>query len=106
MTSTAQAASLHTARTGTLGLLSSPSLRYVLRRLSQAILVMLLVMIGSFILIKLAPGDLVDILAGTSDMSAEQMASLRERFGLDLPVYVQLFNYMMNLVTLDFGYSP
>jgi peptide/nickel transport system permease protein len=106
MTATAKAASQAGARTGSLGFLSAPALRYVLRRLSQAILVMLLVTIGSFILIKLAPGDLVDVLAGTSDMSAEQMASLRERFGLDLPVYVQLFNYMMNLARLDLGYSP
>jgi peptide/nickel transport system permease protein len=105
MTQTAAAAAT-TRKRGTLAFLSSPAVRYVLRRLSQAVLVMLLVMIGSFVLIKLAPGDLVDVLAGTSDMSPEQMASLRERFGLDLPVWVQLFNYMMNLVTLDFGYSP
>jgi len=104
MTQTAAATDI--GRKGIFAPLSSPVMRYVLRRLSQAILVMLLVVVGSFILIKLAPGDLVDVLAGTSDMSADQMASLRERFGLDQPVWVQLFNYMVNLVTLDFGYSP
>ena len=103
---TQTAAATDTGRKGIFGPLSSPVMRYVLRRLSQAILVMLLVVVGSFILIKLAPGDLVDVLSGTSDMSADQMASLRGRFGLDQPVWVQLFNYMVNLVTLDFGYSP
>lgn len=105
MTETAAAVAAN-GKKGALAFLSSPAVRYVLRRLSQAVLVMLLVMIGSFVLIKLAPGDLVDVLAGTSDMSPEQMASLRDRFGLDLPVWLQLFNYMVNLVTLDFGYSP
>ncbi|WP_442582807.1 ABC transporter permease [Mesorhizobium sp. ASY16-5R] len=105
MTQTAAAVAAN-GKKGALAFLSSPAVRYVVRRLSQAVLVMLLVMIGSFILIKLAPGDLVDVLAGTSDMSPQQMASLRERFGLDLPVWHQLFNYMVNLVTLDFGYSP
>lgn len=80
--------------------------RYVLRRLGQALLVMLLVMVGSFILIKLAPGDIVDTLAGTSEMSAERMAELRARYQLDQPVPVQLLYYMIRLVTLDFGYSP
>lgn len=67
---------------------------------------MLLVVIGSFILIKLAPGDLVDVIAGTRDLNAEQMEALRERYGLDQPVFVQLLRYMYSLATLDFGYSP
>lgn len=85
---------------------SRAALRYVLRRLSQAVLVMLLVVIGSFILIKLAPGDFVDTLGGTSEMTAEQMAAMRARFGLDQPLPVQLFYYMTRLASLDFGFSP
>ncbi|WP_246727879.1 ABC transporter permease [Chelativorans sp. Marseille-P2723] len=86
--------------------LSGPLPRYVLRRLSQAVLVLLLVIVGSFFLLKMAPGDLVDVLAGNSDMTAEQMAALRTQYGLDQPLLVQLFLYMKRLVTLDFGYSP
>lgn len=93
-------------RTGPRWVPSRAALRYVLRRLSQAVLVMLLVVIGSFFLIKLAPGDFVDTLAGTSELTLEQMASLRARYGLDQPMPVQLFYYMQRLVTLDFGYSP
>lgn len=85
---------------------TSPLPRYVLRRLSQAILVMLLVVIGSFILVKSAPGDLVDVLAGNSDMTAETMALLRQQYGLDQPAYIQLFHYMVKLASLDLGYSP
>lgn len=88
------------------GLLSPAAARYVLRRFLQAALVMALVMIGSFALIKAAPGDIVDTLAGTSDMSAERMAELRSAYGLDQPVPVQFARYVARLVTLDFGYSP
>ena len=84
----------------------SPTLRYVLRRLLQAALVMVLVMVGSFLLVKLAPGDMIDAMAGTRDLTADQMAALRERYGLDQSVIVQLLRYMALLVTFDFGYSP
>lgn len=93
-------------KTGSVRIPSRAVQRYVLRRFAQAVLVMLLVMVGSFILIKLAPGDIVDTLAGTSEMSAGQMAELRARYQLDQPVLVQLFYYMARLVTLDFGFSP
>jgi len=83
-----------------------PALRYILRRLLQAALVMVLVMIGSFLLVKMAPGDMVDAMAGTRDLSATQVAELRARYGLDQPVIVQLIRYMGLLVTFDFGYSP
>lgn len=67
---------------------------------------MLVVVIGSFILIKLAPGDLVDVLAGNSVMTEEQMAMARARYGLDQPVWVQLYRYLTRLASLDLGYSP
>lgn len=93
-------------KTGSNKTQSRAFLRYVLRRLAQAVLVMLLVMVGSFVLIKLAPGDIVDTLAGTSDMSAERMAELRARYQLDQPMLVQLLSYILRLVSLDFGFSP
>ncbi|MFD2844197.1 hypothetical protein [Paracoccus cavernae] len=45
-----------------------PILTFTLRRVIQAIPVILLIMVGSFLLIKLAPGDTVDALVG--DMGA------------------------------------
>jgi peptide/nickel transport system permease protein len=80
--------------------------RYGLRRLSQAVVVMLVVVFGNFLLLQLAPGDLVDILAGTSDLSAEQMTELRVRYGLDQPVLVQAARYAVNLAQFDLGVSP
>ena len=54
----------------------------------------------------LAPGNAADVLAGESGSATpEYMALLRHRFGLDQPLYVQYFDYLKNVVTLDLGYS-
>lgn len=80
-------------------------LRFVGRRLVQAFIVMLMVMTANFVLIKLAPGDIVDVLTGTSDMTAEQLVILRQQYGLDQPVIVQFVKYFTRLAQFDLGYS-
>lgn len=92
---------------GTLkGVLALPWLRFLGRRSSQALLVMLLVVLGNFIVIQFAPGDMVDVMAGSgAEISADQMAMLRAKFGIDQPPIVQLFNYVTQLATFDLGYS-
>lgn len=81
-------------------------LRYVVRRILQAIPVIVSVLVINFLLMQLAGGDAVDVLAGEAGSATEEyMAELREKFGLDKPWYVQLFVYMKNIVLLDLGYS-
>lgn len=83
-----------------------PILTYALRRILQAIPIMLLIMVGSFLLIKMAPGDTVDALVG--DMGGADpafVARLRAEYGLDESVFVQLWRYLMKLAQLDFGWS-
>jgi peptide/nickel transport system permease protein len=64
------------------------------------------IVILNFLLLQLAPGDAVDVLAGEAGSATpEYMAMLRERFGLDKPVYEQLFFYIKNIVQLDLGFS-
>ncbi|WP_431283151.1 ABC transporter permease [Humitalea sp. 24SJ18S-53] len=59
-----------------------------------------------FLLLQLLPGDAADVLAGQAGAAtAETMASLRERFGLDQPMLTQLVNYLVNLAHLDLGFS-
>jgi len=99
------AATTQNTNKGAFGVLRSPALRFILRRLSQALVVMLLVVLMNFTVIQLAPGDMVDVLSGQSDMTAEQMAAMRVQYGLDQPVIVQLGKYLMNLASLDLGYS-
>ncbi|HCH72005.1 MAG TPA: ABC transporter permease, partial [Ochrobactrum sp.] len=71
-----------------------PILTFALRRILQAIPVILLIMIGSFLLIKLAPGDTVDALVGDMGGADPQfVANLRTEYGLDQPVWTQLWIY-------------
>jgi peptide/nickel transport system permease protein len=72
----------------------------------QAVPIVLGIVILNFLLLQLAPGDAADVLAGEAGSATpEYMAMLRERFGLDKPVYEQLFHYVKNIVMLDLGYS-
>jgi peptide/nickel transport system permease protein len=81
-------------------------LRYVVRRLLQAIPVLLGVVVLNFLLLQLAPGDAATVLAGEAGGAPfEYIQQLRERFGLDQPVLVQLALYVKNILVLDLGYS-
>jgi peptide/nickel transport system permease protein len=81
-------------------------LRYVVRRLLQAIPVLLGVVVLNFLLLQLAPGDAATVLAGEAGGAPlEYIQGLRQRFGLDQPVLVQLWLYVKNIVFLDLGYS-
>jgi peptide/nickel transport system permease protein len=80
--------------------------RYVFRRLLQAIPVVLGVVVLNFLLLQLAPGDAATVLAGEAGGApAEYVQALRQRFGLDKPVPVQLALYVKNILALDLGYS-
>jgi peptide/nickel transport system permease protein len=60
----------------------------------------------NFLLLQLAPGDAATVLAGEAGGAPlEYIQQLRQRFGLDQPVPVQLFHYVKNILTLDLGYS-
>lgn len=82
------------------------SLSYALRRLSQAVPTVLVIIALNFLLLQLAPGDAADVLAGEAGSATpEFMAQLRETFGLDQPMHMQLLLYMKQIVTFDLGYS-
>ncbi|MGO4724013.1 MULTISPECIES: ABC transporter permease [unclassified Inquilinus] len=78
----------------------------LVRRLVQAVPVLLIVICLDFLLLHLAPGDAVDALAvelGGSD--AGLVAQLRADYGLDQPWPVQLGLYLSHVVRLDLGWS-
>jgi peptide/nickel transport system permease protein len=79
---------------------------FILRRLLQAVPVLLGIAVLNFFLVHLAPGNPADVLAGEAGSATpEYMAMLREQFGLDKPIWVQLLDYMKNLFAFDLGYS-
>jgi peptide/nickel transport system permease protein len=80
--------------------------RLALRRLSASIPTLFLILVGMFLLLQLAPGDTVDALMGQMGGGDAAMAEeLRRFYGLDVPVYAQLLNYILRIVTLDLGFS-
>ena len=80
--------------------------RFLFGRLVKAALVLLAVLVLNFFLIHAAPGDPAAVMAGEAGAADEIfIQQLRERFGLDQPLHVQLWIYLSGVVTLDFGYS-
>ena len=77
---------------------------YLLRRILATIPVMLLVAIFIFMLLRLTPGDPAAIIAGDYANDA-QIAEIREKLGLDKPLFTQFFYWIGNILQGDFGES-
>lgn len=87
---------------------SSPklaALNYTLMKIGSAIPLLLGVITVNFILIHLAPGDPVSVLVGETEPTAEQLAALYAKLGLDKPLYAQYLDYLKSVLTGDLGYS-
>jgi peptide/nickel transport system permease protein len=77
------------------------------RRLGQIATAIVGITVINFIILHAAPGDVVDSMMGEAgSASAETIAILRAKYGLDRPVPVQLGYYLLNMLQLDFGISP
>lgn len=85
-------------------------LMFVLRRLLSFLVMMVLISIAAFVIIQLPPGDFITTLAAglerSGDVDAAQLEFLRQRFGLDQPIWVQYWRWISAIVFHgDFGYS-
>ena len=78
-------------------------LSFILRRLAQAVLVMLVVGMGAFALFQYV-GDPVGNMVG-QDVPTEQRERLRAELGLDSPAPVQFARFVGHALTGDFGVS-
>jgi len=74
---------------------------YILKRILVAILTLLLIMTITFFLMNAVPGS--PFL--TEKSTPEMIARANAKYGLDKPLYVQLFNYVKNYFRGDFGTS-
>lgn len=78
----------------------------ILSLVGQAFALLLAVVVLNFLLIHLAPGDPATVIAGASGgTTAEQLEQIRESYGLNDPIFVQLWEYLAKVFTLDLGYS-
>lgn len=77
---------------------------YIVRRLWQMLPTMLGVVLLVFVLFNWVGGDPAYILAGKMS-NAESIANIRHQLGVDQPYYVQLWIFIKQIVTFDFGQS-
>ncbi len=84
--------------------MSSNLSRYILRRALQALPLLISILIINFILIHLAPGDPIYLLAGDAG-DAAYYAAMRAKYGLDQPLVAQLVLYLVNAAQGQFGFS-
>jgi peptide/nickel transport system permease protein len=77
---------------------------FVIRRLIQAIPVIIGVTLITFLLTRILPGDLADVLLGPT-ASEEARQQLRTAMGLDRSLPVQYVGYMSQLLQGDLGQS-
>ena len=77
---------------------------YILKRLAATIPVMVTVALFVFLLLHLTPGDPAAIIAG-DDATPAAIAAIREKLGLDQPLWEQFGIYVRNLMLGDLGTS-
>ena len=87
-------------------ILTSETSLYILKRLLQGLLTLLLASLLSFIIIQLAPGNYLTTLQQNPKISPETIEELKQRFGLDKPWYIQYWRWLVEVVThFNFGTS-
>ena len=74
------------------------------RRLAASIPSLLIILVGVFLLLQLAPGDAVDALIAQMGGGGDA-AAMRAELGLDQSVAAQLVQYLWRLVRFDLGFS-
>ncbi len=79
---------------------------YIVKRLGQAIITLLLASVLCFFVMQLAPGSFLDTLKENPKISPQRIAEYKERFGLDKSAIEQYFLWLTRIVTQgDFGQS-
>ena len=73
--------------------------RYILRRLLEAVPVLVGISIVTFLVIRLAPGDPASLLYDMSQLSPAQQEAIRRSMGLEDPIWVQYGRLMASLLT-------
>jgi len=83
-------------------------LRYIAKRLLQAIPLLWGIVTVTFFIIRLAPGDPMDIYLEPSrrrQVDPEVIELIRHKYGLDQPIHVQYVKWVANIAKGDFGES-
>lgn len=80
-------------------------IRYLLRRLGHAVLLLFGVSLLLFVLMQAAPGDFFSEARLSTEISPEYLHSLRVQYGLDQPMPVRYLRWLDSVSHGEFGYS-
>jgi len=80
-------------------------IRYIARRLGQAVMIVAIVTVITFVLIHLAPGDPFSAVLDNPNVSESVRATLRAQYGLDRPLPEQFLRYAGALARGELGWS-
>ena len=81
-------------------------IRYIARRALLVVPVLVGLSIAVFLMLRLIPGDVVDVILGSEgSASPERLAELRKMFGLDQPLPLQYIAWIASLLSGDLGRS-
>jgi peptide/nickel transport system permease protein len=80
---------------------------YALRRLVVAVPLLIGITFVTFLVLHLAPGDPMEQQLGelSTESAAQARQMLRQAYGLDQPIHVQYWRWLVRLARLDFGRS-
>ena len=80
-------------------------IRFFLKRLALTIPTFIALMFITFVMLRLVPGDPIEVRMGERGISPERLAQLRHEMGLDQPLWRQFLDYVYALLHGDFGTS-
>ncbi|MET7403289.1 ABC transporter permease [Dactylosporangium sp. NPDC005572] len=85
-------------------------IRYIVGRISQAVVVLWAAFTLTFAILYLLPSDPMELQLAAAgiqpdSLSPEQVAGLRHKFGLDEPIWLQYWHHLSGFVRGDFGTS-
>lgn len=79
--------------------------RYLLVKAGGSAVSLLMVVVLGFFAFRVLPGDPVSLLTRGRAITVDQIEQIRERMGVDRPVLVQFWDYLVGLLTGDLGTS-
>lgn len=79
--------------------------RFLLKRLALTVPTFIALMFITFVMVRLVPGDPIEVRRGERGISPERLEQLRHEMGLDQPVWKQFVDYVSALLHGDFGTS-
>ena len=82
-----------------------PMTRYIIRRVLQAIPLLLLFSFTIFMIMQLIPGGPLAAYENNPNISPEDLERLRHELGLDTPIHIQYLNWLGSVLRGDWGTS-